>query len=468
MESQDVSYKQDGFSMEKVDRFNTTSTTNLATSGSRNDLDAEELYDPFKCRNVEHPNTDLGAMVHLLKCSLGMGILAMSNAFKNGGLAFGLVGTVVVGVICTHCVNILVFSSHALCRRQKIPSLNFASTAEVAFQTGPKPLRSWSRFAKGFVNGALMATYYSSSVVYTVFISVSVKQVVDYHVPEEWHLNVRFYTLMFLVPLIGLALIRDLKGLVPVSAIANVCIIVGFAITLYYMFRDLPSIHDRELITYPSQYPLFFSTVVFAMEGIGVIMPVENSMKHPDHFLGCPGVLNISMTIVVAVYSVIGFFGYLKYGEETQGSITLNLPVEEILAQVVKLLVALAILCSYGLTVFIANQISWGVLEPHISEKWKSRAQLCFRLSIAVIVAGLAIAVPNLGPITSLVGAVCFSMLGLLVPAVIETVTFWNEGLGFARWRLYKNIIIIILSLIALVSGSYSSIEEIIETYGSV
>lgn len=65
------------------------------------------------------------------------------------------------------------------------------------------------------------------------------------------------------------------------------------------------------------------------MEGIGVVMPVENSMKKPQQFLGCPGVLNIAMSVVVVLYAVIGFFGYLKYGEETGGSITFNLPVEE-------------------------------------------------------------------------------------------------------------------------------------------
>jgi solute carrier family 36 (proton-coupled amino acid transporter) len=58
-------------------------------------------------------------------------------------------------------------------------------------------------------------------------------------------------------------------------------------------------------------------------------MPLENNMKTPRHFIGCPGILNIGMGVVVTLYSAVGFFGYLKYGEETQGSITLNLPTDE-------------------------------------------------------------------------------------------------------------------------------------------
>lgn len=54
-------------------------------------------------------------------------------------------------------------------------------------------------------------------------------------------------------------------------------------------------------------------------------MPVENSMKTPQHFTGCPGVLNIAMAVVVTLYAVIGFFGYLKYGDEVKGTVTLNI-----------------------------------------------------------------------------------------------------------------------------------------------
>lgn len=59
------------------------------------------------------------------------------------------------------------------------------------------------------------------------------------------------------------------------------------------------------------------------------VMPLENNMKTPQSFLGCPGVLNFGMSAVVILYSGFGFFGYLKYGEITEGSITLNLPKEE-------------------------------------------------------------------------------------------------------------------------------------------
>lgn len=47
-------------------------------------------------------------MFHLLKASLGTGILAMPNAFHNAGYAVGMIGTLIVGFLCTYNVHMLV------------------------------------------------------------------------------------------------------------------------------------------------------------------------------------------------------------------------------------------------------------------------------------------------------------------------------------------------------------------------
>lgn len=51
-------------------------------------------------------------------------------------------------------------------------------------------------------------------------------------------------------------------------------------------------------------------------------------MSHPEHFLRARpcGVLNAAMALVVFLYSMAGFLGYLRFGDTTEGSITLNLP----------------------------------------------------------------------------------------------------------------------------------------------
>lgn len=52
-------------------------------------------------------------------------------------------------------------------------------------------------------------------------------------------------------------------------------------------------------------------------------------MKTPQNFVGLCGVLNQGMSGVTLIYILLGFMGYVAYGDETMGAITLNLPTDE-------------------------------------------------------------------------------------------------------------------------------------------
>lgn len=86
-------------------------------------------------------------MLHLLKGSLGTGILAMPNAFHNSGYVIGIICTAIIGLICTYCVHLLIESEYELCKRKKQPSMTYPETAEAAFSEGPKPLRKIGHIA---------------------------------------------------------------------------------------------------------------------------------------------------------------------------------------------------------------------------------------------------------------------------------------------------------------------------------
>lgn len=278
-------------------------------------------YSPF--------HRDMDTFIHLLKGSLGSGILAMPLAFSHAGLLLGLFCTFAIGGICTYCIHILVKSAHELSRRTKVPSLGFAEVAEAAFLAGPKSVQPWAKFAKAMINMFLVIDLLGCCCVYIVFIATSVKQVVDYYVAEEYHYDLRLFMVALLPFLLLINMIRNLKYLSPLSMLANILVAAGMGVTFYYIFNDLPSVSTRPQVVSVLELPMFFGTAIFALEGIGVVMPLENNMKTPTHFIGCPGVLNFGMFFVVLLYASTGFFGFLKYGNDTEGSVTLNLPQDE-------------------------------------------------------------------------------------------------------------------------------------------
>lgn len=83
-------------------------------------------------------------LFHLLKGSLGTGILAMPNAFKNSGYLVGSIGTIVIGVLCTYCIHQLIKAEYELCKRKKVPSLTYTGVAEAALNEGPMWCRKFA------------------------------------------------------------------------------------------------------------------------------------------------------------------------------------------------------------------------------------------------------------------------------------------------------------------------------------
>ncbi|KAM7354296.1 proton-coupled amino acid transporter-like protein acs isoform 2-T2 [Cochliomyia hominivorax] len=417
-------------------------------------------YNPSMHRNLDHPTSNLDTMIHLLKGNIGTGILAMPDAFKNAGLYVGLFGTLIMGAICTHCMHMLVRCSHELCRRMQYPSLNFSDVGYWCFETGPSSLRRYGSLARRVITTFLFVTQMGFCCVYFLFVALNIKEVIDHYFVK---LDVHVYLLLMLIPMIFLNLVKNLKYLTPVSLLAAILTVAGLAISFFYMLKDIPRTDTVKPISSWSTLPLYFGTAIYAFEGIGVVLPLENNMKTPENFGGTTGVLNTGMVIVACLYTSVGFFGYLKYGDCVKGSITLNLPQDDILSQLVRISMAVAIFLSYSLQFYVPVNI----VEPFVERQFetprgKYLAATTLRIVLVTFTFMLAACIPNLGPIISLVGAISSSALALIAPPCIEIITFWPIGFGRLKWILWKDIGILIFGICGFVFGTYASIAQIL------
>lgn len=94
-------------------------------------------------------------------------------------------------------------------------------------------------------------------------------QVTDYRTGKT--INIRLYIALLIPALILLGQVRNLKYLVPFSMLANIFMVSGFSITLYYVFSTIQWNQNDKLLASVEQLPRFFATVIFAIEGIGVV-----------------------------------------------------------------------------------------------------------------------------------------------------------------------------------------------------
>lgn len=416
-------------------------------------------YHPASERCLEYPTSNFDTLIHLLKGNIGTGILAMPDAFKNAGLIFGIFGTLFMGAVCTHCMHILVQCSRELCIRNQRPALSFSEVVEDAFSTGPISLRPYARKMKNIVNVFLVITQLGFCCVYFLFVATNLQDTMHF-----FHVNIGVHTyLVLLFPFIlALAMVKNLKYLTPVSLVASVMTAWGLVITFYYILQDLPRTSNYKQIASWHQLPLYFGTAIYAFEGIGVVLPLENNMKTPDDFGGWNGVLNTGMVIVAALYTAIGFFGYLKYGENVQGSITLNLP-NTLLAQSVRAVMAASIFLSYGLQFYVPMNIVWPYVKTKLeSEKALKHGEAVTRFILITITFCAAALIPNLSGIISLVGAFSSSALALIFPPLIEIMTFWPDQFGRSYWKLWKDVAIVLFGITGFAFGTYSSVKKIL------
>lgn len=433
---------------------------------------------------MEAPTSNMATLMHLIKGNLGTGVLALPKAFSFAGLWFGLGGMLFIGCVALHCMHCLVSCSHLLCKRTGSVSLDYADVIEVALKTGPRRLRRFAKFGRNVVNGFLIFTQFGFCCVYVVFIASNVKEVIHhYHSDDPSTLVYQVCVLLALIPWVC---VRNLSMMAPFSAFANVLTATGMVIIFQYLIRDIPPTTSRPAISSLDSMPMFFGTAIFSVEGISLVLPLENNMKKPEEFGGLTGVLNLGMAIVLAMYSAVGFYGYLKFGDDALGSITLNLPRDDWLYLSVKLMFCMAIYISYNIQFYVAVKIIWPKTRHFFTSKtWHSRGEYVFRIAIACVTFGIAAGIPHLDLLISLIGASASTALALILPVFIQMVTLagepaaWDsessgdnvvnrEGQGFSGIpKLYtvKNLAILLFGLLGWVTGTYSSLRAIIKAF---
>lgn len=315
---------------------------------------------------------------------------------------------------------------------------------------------------RGIVDIGLLVSTFTTSV-YIVFLAETLMNILKHISNIEG--NERIFILIVTVPVLFVTQIRKLKHIVPFSLTANLFLFTAFSITLYYIFSGTLSFSDKPLIVSPDKWPFAISTIIFAITTIRNVVSIENEMKNPQKFLGSGGVMNVSAYIVVVMSTVMGIFGYARFGNDIKGSITLNLPSDEIPALIVQILISIAILFSTMLMLYAAIEViyqRWGHKIPNDKE---NISQVFIRLGIVVILAVFAILVPNLKVFISIVGAIFIGTLALFIPAVTELIHRYPNRYGIFNWKFCMNIFLIIFYVIVMVSSLFVDIIEIIEIY---
>uniref|UniRef100_T2MAP4 Proton-coupled amino acid transporter 1 n=1 Tax=Hydra vulgaris TaxID=6087 RepID=T2MAP4_HYDVU len=400
----------------------------------------------------EAGTTNFETVVHIFKGNVGTGILSLPAAVKHAGIIVGPAGLILFAIIAVHCMHLLVRCSRHFCKKLNIPALSYGEVAEECCRPY---LGNHSKFARFVVNIFLIITQFGFCAIYFVFIANTIVEVSGL----EKTVNMRLIILALAPLAILFSFVRSLEKLSYLSVVANIFCIGGLIAILQYLGRNFQDPRKYHAFNGWSGLPRFASMAIFAFEGIGVILPLENESKNPEDF---SWVLNIGMGIVTTLYLVVGVFGYIAIGDGITGSVTLNLP-DNALYNVVKYAYAIAMF----FTLFIQFYVPMQIMLPYLLARFKvrrvKRLEYILRAAFMMFTCLCAIAIPQLENFISLIGSVSSSGLAIIFPPLIHSITFRNEGLS--KIWIVKDMLIILVGIAAFALGGYFSVEDIISGF---
>lgn len=132
-----------------------------------------------------------------------------------------------------------------------------------------------------------------------------------------------------------------------------------------------------------------------------------------------------------------------------------------------KLAIALGVLLGYAIQFFVAIQIMFPSIRKTFRcvERHPLIGELAFRTFMVLVTFGVAEIVPNLSLLLSLIGAVCSTVIALVLPPLMEFIILTCEDESIGWFVIIKNSFILLLSLLGFLTGGYESLSSIIKTY---
>ena len=351
--------------------------------------------------------SDLKSFFTLLKAFIGTGIMFLPKAFRNGGILFSSTTLVSVSVITAVCFHLLL-----QCRRRY-----GGAYGDIGKRIAGPRLRSLILFSitisqLGFVCAGIVFTAENLRAFFKAVVANANKL-----------LSTDMLIALQLVVLIPLAFVRNISKLGPAALLADVFILIGLGYIYYYDIASISNsgVEPTVVLFNPNAFTLTIGSSIFTFEGIGLILPIQSSMKRPEHF---DRLLYLVMTIITVLFTAVGALSYATFGVQTKTEVISNYPQGDKFVNAVQFLYSLAVLVGTPVQLFPALRIMEGKLfvrksgKRDLLTKWKKNL---FRTGIVIICGLIAgVGAGGLDRFVSLIGSFACVPLVYIYPAYLH------------------------------------------------
>lgn len=378
----------------------------------------------------------------LLKSFVGTGVLFLGKAFFNGGLLFSTV------VLC-FIAMISLYSFLLLVKTRLVVHGSFGDIGGILY----------GKYMRWAILFSIVLSQIGFVAAYTIFVSQNLQAFFMAVTNCRTYISIPYLIMAQLVVFLPLAMIRNIQKLSGTALIADAFILFGL---VYIFSNEIGVLVDHGIadvrLFNSRDFPLLIGTAVFAFEGIGLVIPITESMKDPHKF---PKVLSGVMVGIMVLFSSAGILSYLTYGKDIQTVVFVNLPQDDKFVNAAQFLYSLAILLSTPLQLFPAVRIMEnGIFSrsgKHSNKvKWEKNG---FRTAVVIGCAGIAWAgASDLDKFVSLIGSLACVPLCFCYPALLH-----YKACAHTRKQKILDIALLVFGLLAAVYTTSQTVTLLLE-----
>lgn len=418
----------------------------------------ESEYNPFDHVDVKHSTTFWGTIFHLVFLSAGTPALLMPSKFIQAGFLYGTVSMLLIFLFYVHCMLMLLWTAYEACKIKCVPSLTYSNLVYEVLNLGPpfvQPLASFSRY---LVSCIFVVGWYGTVITIYVLMVQNLQTICSSWLQIDFSLQQM--VLIAFPPVLALNMIRTLRFLEPCSTLGFICNCLSILLVLYYSLTESADWKLKNEIGSLDAVPLFVGTVFFNINITGLMMSLQNEMKHSKKFGAPIGVMSISYTIIFACFFIFSTYFALKYGVAIPNNVINIIPSNLVSSLITFILYVLGHFLLIPLMMYVPLEIIWNDIlrGRHKTYGHKLVWEYLLRMLLVILAAFVTSIHPNVAFFMSLAGLITSSIDSIMFPAVLESIIEWRVGKRGKRTIivLVKNLCIFILGFCLVTAGIYN------------
>ncbi|XP_076890396.1 amino acid transporter AVT1D-like [Bidens hawaiensis] len=373
------------------------------------------------------------AVLNAINVLCGIGILTMPYAFKEGGW-FSLVLLMGFGVITCYTGILL-----KVCLERCQGLQTYPDIGQAAF---------------GYFGRICIA---SSCVEYLIMMNDTLSALFPHAhldiggiIHLDSYLFCAIISTLVILPTVWL---RNLSLLSYISAGGVLTLAAVVVCLLWLRVVDGVEFHSHRTALDLGNLPVAVGLIGFCYGSHSVFPNIYTSMKEPSRF---PSALLISFSVSFVMYTAVGVYGYLLFGDSVKSQFTLNMPTNYVSSKVAAWTVVVAPLTKFALTL---TPIAYGIEELLPPAQQNSYAiSMIIRTALMILILLAALTVPYFGVVMALTGSVFEMLVSIIFPCACYLRLLHGQT---TTVEITMCSLMIFLGVICAVIGTYTSLASI-------